>query len=184
MGTFGFTLAAILFGAVSTVLGSPAHQYAQSQEWPPRYYGRQQEWPTRYEVEEQQWEEMEQETNIEQIFQYDQENNKLVMMSAASEQGVCTNIAVPTIIHGSLNVQSCQVSGRPNCGFVKVTLGNLVDTHVEVCRPGLVLDTHFIALCTNFFKLSQVVLMWLHQKIFVLIPTTYILLVFQFMLME
>ena len=132
-------LAVLLFGGVCATYASPAPFPFDERDW----------------QEQQQFTELQDypdgdgnmEVNTEQnnpMFQFDKERNQLVFISAAAEQASCTNLAVPTIIHGNLNIQICPE--RNNCGFVKVKLGRIVDTHVDICKPGLVQAIFFLFL--------------------------------------
>ena len=169
------TLAVLLFGFVCATYASPAPFPFNERDW----------------QEQQQFTELQDypdgdrnmEVNTEQnnpMFQFDKERNQLVFISAAAEQASCTNLAVPTIIHGTLNIQICPETN--NCGFVKVKLGRIVDTHVDICKPGLVQANFFLFF--DAYSIVQGVIERLNQQIFALnlmVSTSYL---FQSGLME
>ena len=159
MANTGFALAVLLFGVVCATYASPAPFPFNERDW--------QEQQKFTEFQDYPDGDGNMEVNTEQnnpMFQFDKERNQLVFISAAAEQASCTNLAVPTIIHGTLNIQICPE--RNNCGFVKVKLGRIVDTHVDICKPGLVQANFFLSF--DAYSIVQGIIERLNQQIFAL----------------
>ena len=53
----------------------------------------------------------------------------------AEMQSICHTIPVPTMLYGTVNIQTCQ-STASACGSVSAVMAPLVNTKVEICKNG------------------------------------------------